>query len=290
MTETGEVQRATAPVRYPRRTALIAAAGVAALIITAVVAFRWGTAGGNGSASALPASSAGSTSSSEPLSTADIYTTLLPSMVAIDSVRPDSATTTPEPAPGSPTDGPPVVTASTGSSGTGVIANADGSILTALHVVDGATAIQVTFADGPRSAAVIAAADPTIDMAVLTAEILPSVVVPAVLGNSAALAVGDDVIAIGNPLGLTDTTTTGVVSGLGRSANRVGGPELSGLIQFDAAVNEGSSGGPLVNAKGETVGIVVALANPTDAKTFIGIGFAVPIATAVAAGGGGPEK
>jgi putative serine protease PepD len=110
--------------------------------------------------------------------------------------------------------------------------------------------------------------------------------VPAVLGNAGRLSVGDNVIAIGNQLGLADTTTTGVVSGLGRALDE--GPEgakLTGLIQFDAAVNPGSSGGPLLDAKGETVGIVVALANPTSARTFIGIGFAVPIGAAVAAGG-----
>jgi S1-C subfamily serine protease len=98
--------------------------------------------------------------------------------------------------------------------------------------------------------------------------------------------VGDSVIAIGDPLGLTRTTTAGVVSGLGRQATNPDGAALSGLIQFDAAVNPGSSGGPLLDARGQTVGIVVALANPTDAGTFIGIGFAVPIGTALTSGGG----
>jgi S1-C subfamily serine protease len=100
------------------------------------------------------------------------------------------------------------------------------------------------------------------------------------------LSVGDDVVAIGNQLGLTFSTTSGVVSGLGRSARGTNGNTLEGLIQFDAAVNPGSSGGPLVNTRGETIGIVVALANPTDAGTFVGIGFAVPIGSALAAGGG----
>ena len=87
------------------------------------------------------------------------------------------------------------------------------------------------------------------------------------------------------------SATTGVVSGLERSATGTGGLRLTGLIQFDAAVNPGSSGGPLVNLRGETVGIVVALANPTSAGTFIGIGFAVPIGAAAAAGGGdGPQQ
>ena len=94
-------------------------------------------------------------------------------------------------------------------------------------------------------------------------------------------------VAIGNQLGLTSSVTAGVVSGLNRAATGEEGARLAGLIQFDAAVNPGSSGGPLVNTRGETVGIVVALANPTRDDTFIGIGFAVPIGTAVAAGGGG---
>lgn len=255
-------------------------------------------------AAALAATSATETTGEQP-STSDIYAALAPSVVAIDAVRQDdsssTSSTSSEPAPTEPATepsdtaetgsaSPPIFTAASGSSGTGVVINVDGSILTALHVVDNAVSIQVTFADGTRSAAAIAAADPATDMAVLVVDTLPTVVVPAVLGSSAGLSVGDEVIAIGNPLGLIDSTTTGVVSGLDRSASRPDTTDLQGLIQFDAAVNEGSSGGPLVNARGETVGIVVALANPTEDHTFIGIGFAVPIGTAVAAGGPPPPK
>jgi S1-C subfamily serine protease len=111
-------------------------------------------------------------------------------------------------------------------------------------------------------------------------------VVPAVLGSAGRLAVGESVIAVGDQLGLTRTTTQGVVSGLGRSTPGQDGTTINDLIQFDAAVNHGSSGGPLVNSAGETVGIVVSLVNPTQDGTFIGIGFAVPIATAITAGGG----
>jgi S1-C subfamily serine protease len=176
----------------------------------------------------------------------------------------------------------------TGSaSGTGVIVNADGLILTALHVVSGARSIQVHYADGTQSSASVVGRDASIDVAVLVPATLPTVVVPAVLGSSDQLAVGDPVVAIGNQLGLAGSATAGVVSGLDRSAKGSDGTSLVGLIQFDAAVNPGSSGGPLVNARAEMVGIVVALANPTDAGTFIGIGFAVPIGTAVAAGGPG---
>ena len=171
-------------------------------------------------------------------------------------------------------------------SGTGVVVNADGTILTALHVVKGAGTIRVTFADGTVAPAAISAADPSIDIATLAPGTLPSLVVPAVLGSANRLAVGDGVIAIGNQLGLTGSTTTGVVSGLERQARVGDGTGLSGLIQFDAAVNPGSSGGPLLNGRGEAVGIVVALANPTNAGTFIGVGFAVPIGTAVSGAGG----
>jgi S1-C subfamily serine protease len=173
-------------------------------------------------------------------------------------------------------------------SGTGVVVNAEAMILTALHVVNEAAQVRVVFADGTDVAATVVGADPAMDIAVLAPQGFPTVVVPAVLGASQPLEVGDTVIAIGDQLGLTRTATEGVVSGLGRTAPGSDGGTITGLIQFDAAVNHGSSGGPLVNDAGETVGIVVALANPTTDGTFIGIGFAVPIGAAVTAGGGPP--
>jgi S1-C subfamily serine protease len=151
-------------------------------------------------------------------------------------------------------------------------------------VIDGADAITVQYADGTRGPARIASQDNAQDIATLTPAKLPEIVVPAALGGAAE--VGDTVVAIGNPLGLTLSTSSGVVSGLDRSARGEGG-NMSGLIQFDAAVNPGSSGGPLVNDQGQVVGIVVSLANPTDAGTFIGIGFAVPIGAALGAGSDG---
>jgi len=143
--------------------------------------------------------------------------------------------------------------------------------------------------------ATLIGADPSLDIAALTSDSLPTVVVPAVVGNSGRLAIGDTVMAIGNQLGLISSATTGVVSGLNRESTTDSGAHITGLIQFDAAVNHGSSGGPLVNAKGETIGIIIALANPTEAGTFIGIGFAVPIGAALGAGRGsagppGPQQ
>jgi S1-C subfamily serine protease len=164
--------------------------------------------------------------------------------------------------------------------GSGVIIDRQGEILTADHVIEGASDIQVTFADGTRSAAQVASSTPDRDTALLQPEQPPSVIVPAVVGGG--MKVGDDAYSVGNPLGLADSMTAGVVSGLDRSIEREDGSgSLDGLIQFDAAVNPGSSGGPLLNRQGQVVGIVTALANPSGQRFFVGIGFAVPI------GGGG---
>jgi S1-C subfamily serine protease len=162
--------------------------------------------------------------------------------------------------------------------GAGVIIKADGTVLTALHVVSGATSITTRFADGTVANAKIADQQPASDIAVLTVDRLPEVVVPAVLGGGAR--VGDPVFAVGHPLGLVDSLSAGVVSALSRSV-RVGvGGTLDDLIQFDAAVNPGNSGGPLLNRGGQVIGIITGLANPSKQAFFVGIGFAVPIATA----------
>ena len=167
--------------------------------------------------------------------------------------------------------------------GSGVVINAAGAVLTALHVVDGATRIQVAFADGTSAGATVLVSKPDSDIAVLAPDRLPDVVVPAVMAGPPP--VGDAVYAVGNPLGLTHSLTAGVVSATDRSIP-TGRGQLSGLIQFDAAVNPGNSGGPLLNRAGQVVGIVTALANPANQDFFVGIGFAVPIATAGGAAGG----
>ncbi len=168
--------------------------------------------------------------------------------------------------------------------GSGVVVNAGGAVLTALHVVDGATQIQVDFADGTRAAAQVTASQPEHDIAVLAVDRLPEVVVPAVLAGPPP--VGGTVFAVGNPLGLQRSLTAGVVSANDRTITPPRGPALQGLIQFDAAVNPGNSGGPLLNGAGQVVGIVTALANPANQDFFVGVGFAVPITTAGGAAGG----
>src|SRR3954453_17879369 len=175
-----------------------------------------------------------------------------------------------------------------GALGSGVIVNEQGEILTALHVVRNATAIRVTFADGTESPAEVASTDPEHDIAVLATETGPEVIVPAVLGGG--VRIGDEAFPVGSPFGFVNSITAGVVSGLNRSiARQDGSGVLDGLIQFDAAVNPGSSGGPLVDRNGQVVGIVTALANPTARNVFSGSGFAVPIDTASGAAGG-PER
>ncbi len=170
--------------------------------------------------------------------------------------------------------------------GSGVVVNADGDILTALHVVLDATEIEIAYADGTRATAEVVDSDPDNDIAVLHPDQPPDLVVPAVLGSAGVMSVGDEAYAVGNPLGLAGSMSAGVISGLDRSFTvDKTGQRLQGLIQFDAAVNPGNSGGPLLNRAGQVVGIVTALANPNETDSFTGIGFAVPIGTAAAAAG-----
>ena len=172
------------------------------------------------------------------------------------------------------------------SLGTGVIFDQNGSILTSLHVVAGSSSINLTFADGTQSRAVIASEQPEMDIAVLEAETLPQQFLPATLGNAGALQVGDDAYVVGNPFGLYSSMSAGVISGFNRTFRPPGTNQtIEGLIQVDAAVNPGNSGGPLLNRSGHVVGIVTGIINPTEDSFFVGIGFAVPIN--VAAGGGG---
>ena len=228
-----------------------------ALLAIAVLATRLASLPGPPSA-ATTASPSPTVSAS--LSVSGIYQRVAPSMVTVRTAR---------------------------GLGSGVIVANNGTILTADHVIAGAGRITVTFADGTVTTATVASADRKTDIAKLTPASLPKVVVPATLGGGAG--VGAAVVAIGNPLGLTDSVSSGVISGLDRTADTDTG-KRSGLIQFDASVNPGSSGGPLLDARGMVIGIVVAIADPDGQDAFAGIGFAVPIGDAIGGGSGSGPK
>jgi S1-C subfamily serine protease len=170
--------------------------------------------------------------------------------------------------------------------GSGVVINLAGEMLTSLHVVAGTSSIKVTFADGTQSVAEVVGRDANNDIAVLRAAQPPAEIVPATLGDPSSVREGSEAYAVGSPFGLVDSMSAGVISGLDRSFRlEDSGVVLHGLIQIDAAVNPGNSGGPLLDREGHVIGIVTALLNPTDDDVFAGIGLAVPITVAGGAAG-----
>jgi S1-C subfamily serine protease len=175
------------------------------------------------------------------------------------------------------------------SVGTGVVILDNGTILTNLHVVSGAKRLNVIFSDGLETDATVIGTRPEHDLAVIKAATVPDDLVPATLRSTADLRLGDEVIAVGFPFGIGPSVSSGVVSGLRREYRSPEGKRLlTNLIQFDAAANPGSSGGPLLTTDGEVVGIVTGILNPGKQPVFIGIGFAVPIENAAAAVGLSP--
>ncbi len=170
--------------------------------------------------------------------------------------------------------------------GTGVVIVDKGVILTNLHEVSGADTIKVQFADGLESEASIKGVQAQDDLAVLQAHKIPDDLHAATMRSTGDLRPGDQVVAVGFPFGIGPSTSAGVVSGLNRAfRSPEGRQEMTNLIQFDAAANPGNSGGALVTMDGQVVGIVTAILNPGEQRTFIGIGFAVPIESAAAAAG-----
>jgi S1-C subfamily serine protease len=158
--------------------------------------------------------------------------------------------------------------------GSGFVYDTKGHIITNQHVIDGAEAIQVNFLDGNISSATVVGMDIYSDIAVIHVDPETTNLHPVVLGSSSELTVGEPVAAMGNPFGLSDTLTVGIVSSLERTLDATGGYMIIDIIQIDAAVNPGNSGGPLVNVKGQVVGVNTAIQSATG--TFTGIGFAVP--------------
>jgi S1-C subfamily serine protease len=209
---------------------------------------------------------------------------IAPSVVVVQAVQAATPSASPSAQPG-PTVGATPSPGHGASLGSGVVVDDQGDIMTALHVVEGASAITVTFIDGTTTQVVVAQTHPELDLAVLQATSIPSAVQAATLGNPGGLRVGSEVFAVGSPFGLADSMSAGVVSALDRSFRAPDGRQLTGLIQTDAAVNPGNSGGPLINRDGQVVGIVDALVNPTSQDVFVGVGLAVPIDVAGGAAG-----
>jgi S1-C subfamily serine protease len=172
------------------------------------------------------------------------------------------------------------------SVGSGVVIIDNGTILTNLHVAAASERLKVVFADGLESDAIVVALQPEHDLAVIKARTIPDDLQAATMRSTAGLNVGDHVTAVGFPFGIGPSASSGVISGLKRDFRSPEGKRvLTNLIQFDAAANPGNSGGPLVTAEGEVIGIVTAILNPTEQRVFIGIGFAVPIENAAAGAG-----
>jgi S1-C subfamily serine protease len=210
------------------------------------------------------------------------YEAIIPSVVAISGYDPEAY----KKLPPMPPDERPGIKYNV--IGTGVVVEADGTILTNLHVATGTPRLRVTFMDGTIAEARLIGSQPANDLAVLQPSTLPPDLKPATLSSAATLSPGDEVVSVGFPFGVGPSASAGIVSGLGRVFEERGRASLKNLIQFDASTNPGNSGGPLVNSQGEVVGIVTALMNPSGVRTFAGIGFAITIDTAASAIGENP--
>jgi S1-C subfamily serine protease len=167
------------------------------------------------------------------------------------------------------------------ATGTGIIIDSDGRILTNYHVVQGARSIEVRFDDSSTAPAKLLGSDPANDLAVIEADASGQKLTPAELGDSGSVRVGDIVLAIGNPFNLEGTLTQGVVSAIDRTYSTGANTRpIREMIQTDAAVNPGNSGGPLLNCQGQVIGINTLLENPTGENVNVGVAFAVASNTA----------
>jgi S1-C subfamily serine protease len=180
-------------------------------------------------------------------------------------------------------DGPGVVSVDVASSesgpagGSGFVLDEEGYIVTNQHVVDGAENVSIEFASGVREEAEIVGEDPSTDVAVVKVDAAEGLLEPLTLGDSSTVGVGEPVIAIGNPLDVGISVTTGIVSGIGRPIKAPNDYTIDDAVQTDAAINPGNSGGPLLDSRGTVIGVNAQIAS--ESGGFEGVGFAVPIDT-----------
>ena len=211
----------------------------------------------------------------------ELYQRVNPSVVNISVVVQVGADTLGSPFPGWPQfSDPDMPDLYTQGQGSGWIYDTEGHIVTNNHVVEGATEVTVTFADDTVATAQVVGTDPDSDLAVIRVDAPPELLSPLRIGYSDELEVGQEVVAIGNPFGLSGTMTRGIVSALGRllptsSSTKSGGSyTIPDIIQTDAAINPGNSGGPLFNLRGEVIGVTTAIESPVEGSS--GVGYAVP--------------
>jgi S1-C subfamily serine protease len=213
---------------------------------------------------ASPPAAAFDVSETEAKSVQQIYEQAGPGVVQVTSTSVVS---------GSPFFGPQSAT----SLGSGFVVDKDGYIVTNYHVIEDASDVEVNFSSDDRVPAKIVGSDPSTDLAVLKIDAQASALTPLPLGNSDAVHVGDAVVAIGNPFGLERSVTAGIVSALQRDITAPNGYTIDKVIQTDAPINRGNSGGPLLNARGEVIGVNSQIESETGGN--VGIGFAVPVNT-----------
>ncbi len=257
---------------HPFVSALLGGALVAAAFLVALGAGWVGDEDTAAAGPSLPSLPAASTDSGGQSAVNKIYEQANPGVVYIEA---DGVTDSQQEL--NPFGGPPQQGTATGS---GFVIDEEGHVLTNAHVVEGADEVRVSIGeDGDPVTAKVVGADPSTDLALLDADADSSELHPLPLGESKDLAVGDPVVAIGNPLGLDHTATAGIVSALGRTIDSPNGFSITNAIQTDAPINPGNSGGPLFDAEGDVVGINSQIAT-AGGQGNIGIGFAVPAETA----------
>ena len=216
----------------------------------------------------LDAQSASRSSSDEPLSINEIYRGAAPGVVQITSTSAPTAQV--DPFFGSRTEQP-----GRQALGSGFVIDKAGHIVTNYHVVEGGAEIEVSFTNRKTYDAEVVGTDPSTDLAVLLVDVPSRALTPLPLADSDDVTVGDPVVAIGNPFGLDRTATAGIVSALQRAVTAPDGRPIDHVIQTDAPINQGSSGGPLLNARGEVIGVNSQISSPSGGGN-VGIGFAVP--------------